>query len=72
MPHKILGQDILAVVRLTEGASLDLETAREFLRDRLADYKLPRRLEVRSEPLPRSGMGKVDKRALAASLGLNG
>ncbi|MCH7511196.1 MAG: acyl--CoA ligase [Chloroflexi bacterium] len=72
MPHKILGQDILAVVRLAKGASLDLETAREFLRDRLADYKLPRRLEVRSEPLPRSGMGKVDKRALAASLGLNG
>ena len=33
MPHKILGQDILAVVRLGEGASLDLETAREFLRD---------------------------------------
>ena len=72
MPHKILGQDILAVVRLADGASLDLETAREFLRDRLADYKLPRRLEVRSEPLPRSGMGKVDKRALAASLGLSG
>ncbi len=38
----------------------------------LADYKLPRRLKVRSEPLPRSGMGKVDKRALLASLDLDG
>ncbi len=26
----------------------------------------------RSEPLPRSGMGKIDKRALAASLDLDG
>ena len=31
-----------------------------------------RRLEARREPLPRSGTGKVDKRALAASLDLTG
>jgi non-ribosomal peptide synthetase component E (peptide arylation enzyme) len=41
---------------------------RAFLADRLADYKLPRRLVVRDTPLPRSGMHKVDKKALLAEL----
>ncbi len=67
-PHEVLGQDVCAVVRLREGATLDLDAARAFLTDRLADYKLPRRLVVREEPLPRSAMSKVDKKALLAEL----
>jgi acyl-CoA synthetase (AMP-forming)/AMP-acid ligase II len=69
VPHKVLGQDVCAVVRLREGAApLTVESARVFLADRLADYKLPRRVEVRAEPLPRTGMGKVDKKALLIEL----
>jgi acyl-CoA synthetase (AMP-forming)/AMP-acid ligase II len=67
-PHPVLGQDVCAVVRLRPGADLDLEGARSYLRDRLADYKLPRRLVVRDEPLPRSATAKVDKKALLASV----
>ncbi|MCU1449480.1 MAG: AMP-dependent synthetase and ligase [Acidimicrobiales bacterium] len=67
--HPVLGQDVCAVVRLRAGAPpLTVEDVRAYLADRLADYKLPRRLEVRSEPLPRTGMGKVDKKALLAEL----
>jgi fatty-acyl-CoA synthase len=36
----------------------------EFLRGRIARYKVPRRI-VFLEDLPRTGAGKVDKRALA-------
>ncbi len=69
VPHKVLGQDVCAVVRLRPGAdALTVESVRAFLADRLADYKLPRRVELRTEPLPRSGMGKVDKKALLAEL----
>ncbi|MBV8982784.1 MAG: AMP-binding protein [Acidimicrobiia bacterium] len=69
IPHKVLGQDVCAVVRLRDGAPpLTVEEVRAFLVDRLADYKLPRRVEVRAEPLPRTGMGKVDKKALLAEL----
>jgi acyl-CoA synthetase (AMP-forming)/AMP-acid ligase II len=69
IPHPILGQDICAVVRLREGATpLELDAARSFVANRLADYKQPRRLVIRSEPLPRSPMQKVDKRALAGEL----
>jgi long-chain acyl-CoA synthetase len=69
VPHKVLGQDVCAVVRLRPGADvLTVESVRAFLADRLADYKLPRRVEVRTEPLPRTGMGKVDKKTLLAEL----
>src|SRR5438270_12753201 len=69
VPHKVLGQDVCAVVRLRPGASaLTVESVRTFLADRLADYKLPRRVEIHAEPLPRNSMGKVDKRALLTEL----
>ena len=65
VPHNVLGQDVCAVVRVRGGAApLELDEVRAFLADRLADYKLPRRLVVRETPLPRSGMHKVDKKAL--------
>ena len=65
VPHDVLGQDVCAVVRVRDGAPpLELDEVRAFLADRLADYKLPRRLVVRETPLPRSGMHKVDKKAL--------
>src|SRR5205085_229305 len=45
IPHPVLGQDVCAVVRLRAGAPpLTVEDVRAFLADRLADYKLPRRL----------------------------
>jgi acyl-CoA synthetase (AMP-forming)/AMP-acid ligase II len=67
--HKVLGQDVCAVVRLRQGAApLTVETVRSFLADRLADYKLPRRVELRADPLPRTAMGKIDKKALLTEL----
>jgi acyl-CoA synthetase (AMP-forming)/AMP-acid ligase II len=64
--HPVLGQDVAAVVRLRPGASLSLESTKEFLLDRLADYKRPRQLVVQTEPLPRTAMGKLDKAGLRA------
>jgi acyl-CoA synthetase (AMP-forming)/AMP-acid ligase II len=67
VPHHVLGQDVCAVVRVRDGAeSLELDAVRAFLVDRLADYKLPRRLVVRDATLPRSGTHKVDKKTLLA------
>jgi acyl-CoA synthetase (AMP-forming)/AMP-acid ligase II len=37
---------------------------KEFLADRLADYKRPRHVVVTDEPLPRNAMHKLDKLAL--------
>lgn len=69
VPHAVLGQDVCAVVRLRAGVPpLELDALRAFVADRLADYKLPRRLVLRDEALPRSAMHKVDKKALVTEL----
>jgi acyl-CoA synthetase (AMP-forming)/AMP-acid ligase II len=70
--HRILGQDVVAVARLWEGASLDLDALHAFLADRLADYKQPRQLIISEGPLPRTALDKVDKVVLRSSLGLDG
>jgi acyl-CoA synthetase (AMP-forming)/AMP-acid ligase II len=64
--HRVLGQDVAAVVRLRPGATLDVAAADAFLADRVADYKRPRRIVTSTEPLPRTAMGKLDKAALRA------
>jgi acyl-CoA synthetase (AMP-forming)/AMP-acid ligase II len=66
--HRVLGQDVAAVLRLRNGADpddLDLDT---FLADRLTDYKRPRKIVVSTAPLPRTAMGKLDKKALREQL----
>ena len=69
--HEILGQDVLAVVRLAEGASVDLGALQHFLADRLADYKHPHRVVIADGPLPRTSLHKVDKVALRAEFGFD-
>jgi long-chain acyl-CoA synthetase len=67
--HAVLGQDVCAVVRARHGATMPaLAELREFLSERIADYKQPRRLVVLEVPLPRTPAGKVDKEALSAAL----
>jgi len=54
------GEQVCAAVVLQSGASLTLEELRDWARQRLAPYKLPRHLLLREE-LPRNAMGKVTK-----------
>jgi fatty-acyl-CoA synthase len=46
LPDEQWGEMVVAVVALKEGATVDLEELREFATERLARYKLPRRLEI--------------------------
>jgi len=59
---------VVAVAALRQGANLDLEDLRAFATDRLARYKLPRRLELVTA-LPRNPAGKVLKFELRAQFG---
>ena len=38
----------------------------EFCQGKIASYKVPKSIEIRSEPLPKSGPGKILKRELRA------
>ncbi len=61
--HPVLGEDVAAWVVLKTNASTD--DLRSFLLDRLADYKVPRRITV-VDALPRNESGKVRKSELVA------
>ena len=61
--HRVLGEDVAAWVVLRRPVSVDV--LRSFLLERLADYKVPRRIHV-VEALPRNEGGKVLKSHLVA------
>ncbi|WP_078429401.1 class I adenylate-forming enzyme family protein [Alkalihalobacterium alkalinitrilicum] len=62
-PHKNLGEDIKAFVVFSEGKSTTIEEIILFCQERLADYKVPKDIEV-IDALPRNPMGKVLKKEL--------
>ena len=58
IPDEKYGQAVAAVVELREGTTLELEELREFLRQHLSGYKLPRSLTVVPQ-IPRNATGKA-------------
>jgi malonyl-CoA/methylmalonyl-CoA synthetase len=60
------GDIVTACVVLRPGAALTLDDLKEFARDRLAVYKIPRALRL-LPALPRNAMGKVQKQLLLAA-----
>jgi acyl-CoA synthetase (AMP-forming)/AMP-acid ligase II len=61
VPHPVLGEDVAAWVVLRDATTTD--ELRAFLLDRLADFKVPRRITV-VDALPRNESGKVVKSRL--------
>jgi acyl-CoA synthetase (AMP-forming)/AMP-acid ligase II len=63
VPDEQFGQRLKAFVVLEPGASLSADAVRDYVRENLARYKVPRDVEFLDE-LPRNPTGKVLKRAL--------
>jgi malonyl-CoA/methylmalonyl-CoA synthetase len=63
LPHPDLGEGVTAVVVSSPGALLSEEAVLGTLKDRLARFKLPKRVFFDAE-LPRNAMGKVQKNVL--------
>ena len=64
VPDERLGEVPVAVIHTK--ASLSEEELREFLEERIARFKVPQRIIMTDDPLPRLGTGKIDRRALKA------
>lgn len=63
------GEDVVAAVALTPGASVSEDELRAFVKEELASYKVPRRVLLLSQTeLPMLDSGKIDRRALTATL----
>lgn len=66
LPDERLGECVGAAVVLRDGAELDEESLRLYLREHLAAFKIPAHIWMRSERLPRIASGKIFKRQLKA------
>jgi crotonobetaine/carnitine-CoA ligase len=63
VPAELGEDDIVAFVALEPGASVDEATLRAFVRERLADFKVPSRIELR-DALPRTATERIAKHLL--------
>ncbi|HVX18544.1 MAG TPA: class I adenylate-forming enzyme family protein [Acidimicrobiales bacterium] len=68
VPDERLGEEVAAAVYPVEGATIDPEELQAFVGERLAKFKVPSRIWVLDEPLPRNANQKFLKRELKASL----
>ncbi|MFJ6653755.1 long-chain-fatty-acid--CoA ligase [Microbacterium sp. NPDC091313] len=66
-PRPSGGEDVVAAVVLRDGAAFDAAALREFCRNQLTAYKVPKRI-VEVDDLPRSLIGKVLRRQVRERL----
>ena len=57
------GEAVAAAVVLNDGEALELDSLRDWCRDRMSVYKIPKILKF-LDALPRNAMGKVTKPAV--------
>jgi acyl-CoA synthetase (AMP-forming)/AMP-acid ligase II len=70
VPHPKLGEEVGAAVVLREGASASEAEIRAFAAERLADFKVPRRVVFLDE-IPKGATGKLQRIGLAERLGVS-
>jgi len=66
LPDERWGDRVHAVVVPKRGSTLNTSELDTYCRELIAGYKVPRSYDIRSEPLPLSGVGKVQKTQLRA------
>ncbi len=62
--HKVLGEEVKAVVQMRAGSMVGGDEIRAWCSARLANFKVPQYVELRDEPLPRNPAGKILKNQL--------
>ncbi len=72
VPHERLGEEVAAVVVTKPGAELTAGELQAFVGERLAGFKVPTRISLIAEPLPRNAAGKILKRSLRSAFSARG
>lgn len=68
VPHKILGEEVGAVIQLTPGTQLAADKLQAYLRKTIAGFMVPSYFLFKTEPLPRNANGKILKAQARAEL----
>ena len=69
IPHRTLGEEPAAVVQLAPGMQASESELQDWVRARLAAFKVPVRILFQTDTLPRNANGKILKRELRARFG---
>ncbi|MGH8671589.1 MAG: acyl--CoA ligase [Burkholderiales bacterium] len=69
VPHDKLGEDVAAAIVLHDGADATEKELREFVANRLVEFKVPRKILILEE-IPKGATGKLQRIGLAEKLGL--
>ena len=64
IPHKVLGEEVGAVVQLKPGKAVSQDELRAHVASQLAAFKVPVEIRFQNEPLPRNANGKILKPVL--------
>jgi long-chain acyl-CoA synthetase len=64
LPHRVLGEEVGAVVQVTPGSGVSEQELKDHVAARAAAFKVPVRIDIRREPLPRNANGKLLKQQI--------
>ena len=67
VPHPAWGEEVAAAVVLKEGAEAGEAAILAFCRERLADFKCPKKIYI-EKAIPRTTTGKIQRGAVAKAL----
>jgi long-chain acyl-CoA synthetase len=68
IPHERLGEELVAALVLRPGTSVSEDDIKAHVKEHLASFKVPSRVEFSEQQLPRSATGKILKRELRDDL----
>lgn len=61
IPHRVLGEEVGALVQLRPGGSVSEDDLKAHVKAQLAAFKVPKRIDMQADPLPRNANGKILK-----------
>jgi len=64
IPHKVLGEEVGAVVQVKPDMDVTSDELRRFTAQKIAAFKVPVDIEIQRDPLPRNANGKIMKSEL--------
>jgi long-chain acyl-CoA synthetase len=66
LPDQSRGEIVKAWIKLKSGEKLDAETLKTFLSSRISPMEMPRQIEFRDKPLPKTMIGKLSRKDILA------
>lgn len=67
LPHKRLGEEVCACIKLKPGRKMTLEDIRSFCKEKIAKYNIPSQVYFLND-FPKTTSGKIQKYKLAQIL----